>query len=178
MTLADVASLEREQLKERLSTRAGTDRLLQYIRATFALSEYMHMEDEPGSDMEEGPNTKTKLSNIINGIVRQLIDAEILYEAHYHERVSIAQFFVEWLKDFYAQVEQHASDWLTDVLTAMEKSYANDVSDYGTNVRGSVSYFKALLRSKGFRLPNDWDIPLLQDDSEQGDNDRMDEDEG
>jgi hypothetical protein len=41
----------------------------------------------------------------------------------------------------------------------------------------SISFFKAVFRSSGFHIPTDWDIPLLQDDSEQGD-DPMDEDEG
>jgi hypothetical protein len=177
MGLIDVVSLDRVRLKERLSTQAGTDRLLQYIRATLALPEYMQMEDETSSDMEEGPNTKTKLNNIINGIVRQLVDAEILNEAHYHERVSITQFFVEWLKDFYAQVEQNASDWLTDILAEVAKSYKDDVSEYGKRVMESIHFFKALFRSSGFSIPTDWDIPLLKDDSEQGDG-PMDEDEG
>lgn len=177
MGLNDVASLIKNKLEMRLSTREGTDRLLKLIRATLALPEYMEMEDGTRSDVEEGPNTKTKLSNIINGIVRQLIDAEILYEAHYHERVSIAQFFVEWLKDFYTQVEQKARDWLTDVLVEMARSYENDISEYGDNVRNRVEFLQKVFKSLGFRILTDWDIPLLKDDSEQGD-DPMDEDEG
>ncbi|KAM0206390.1 hypothetical protein ACHAQI_008306 [Fusarium lateritium] len=126
--------------------------------------------------MEEGPNTKTKLNNIINGTVRRLIDAEILYEAHYHERVSIAQFLVEWLKSFYTQVEEKARDWLTDIIAEVQSWYEDDVSEYGERVMENIQFLRALFRSLGFRIPTDWDIPLLKDDSEQED-DPMDEDE-
>ncbi|KAM0079973.1 hypothetical protein ACKRZS_007879 [Fusarium odoratissimum] len=95
MTLSDVASLKKEKIKARLKTKKGTHRLLKLILATIALPEYIGLEDGVRDDIEEGPNTKTKLNNIINDIVRQLMNAEILYERHFNQKVTIAQFFVK-----------------------------------------------------------------------------------
>ncbi|KAL5591296.1 hypothetical protein FOVSG1_010185 [Fusarium oxysporum f. sp. vasinfectum] len=95
MTLSDVASLKKEKIEARLKTKKGTHRLLKLILATIALPEYIGLEDGVRDDMEEGPNTKTKLNNIINDIVRQLMNAEILYERHFNQKVTIAQFFVK-----------------------------------------------------------------------------------
>ncbi|RKK93244.1 hypothetical protein BFJ68_g15612 [Fusarium oxysporum] len=166
-----VASLKEKDIEDRLSTKEGTDRLLQLIRATLALPEYMGLQDGVRDDMEEGPNTKTKLNNIINDIVRQLMNAEILYEKHYHTRVTIAQFFVEWLKDFYSQVNEAATEWLIDVMVAIENWYRDDTSIYGEWVKRMVREFREDLRLGAFEIPTDWDIPLLDDDP-------MDEDEG
>ncbi|RBA22505.1 hypothetical protein FPRO05_00852 [Fusarium proliferatum] len=178
MTLKDVASLKKSDIETRLKTEEGTDILLKYIRATIALPEYMGMEDGVRDDMEEGPNTKTKLNNIINDIVRQLLNAEVLYEKHYHKKVAIAQFFVEWLKDFYSEVDKKATQWLTDVMVIMKDWYRDDKSFYGEWVKTMVSEFREDMRLAPFNIPTDWNIPLLEDDpmEDPSDGDPMDED--
>jgi hypothetical protein len=99
------------------------------------------------------------------------MNAEILYERHFNQKVTIAQFFVEWLKDFYSPVDEKATEWLTDVLVVIKDWYKDDKSFYGEWVRKMVSEFREDMRLASFQIPTDWDIPLLEDDP-------MDEDEG
>ncbi|KAH7191785.1 uncharacterized protein B0J16DRAFT_379674 [Fusarium flagelliforme] len=77
------------------------------VRAVFSFFEYMNLsQDESGFNA----NPKGKLVNIINQTVRQLLYAEVLYEAEHGERVLIAQFFRERYTAYCEKVTEKAQE--------------------------------------------------------------------
>ncbi|OBS25926.1 hypothetical protein FPOA_06459 [Fusarium poae] len=176
ITYADINLVKGQlmQLNEPVSLVSITQQLqedaldvLKRIRAALAFFDYMNMEEDLPYN---GADPKGKLNNIINEVIRQFISAEVLYERHHGERVNIAQFFREWFIDYCQVVTSRALVWLPKALRAVEKFYEGDTSKAADSAREFVEVCRGRLQ-RTTEIETDWDIPLLDGDEENDDED-------
>ncbi|KAJ4024643.1 hypothetical protein NW766_000883 [Fusarium irregulare] len=162
MTLDNPISLKDDDLEEDLRNRPTW--VLQVIRATFAVFDYLNM--EPTSSTPRSPNTSGKLQNIIAQIIEQFLYAEKLYEDHHPgSNITIALYFREWLTDYFETVSINARTWLVDVMKRVLIFYKNKEGKDADKAREMIYELREGIDI--LVIDTNWDT-LLDDDVEMG----------
>jgi hypothetical protein len=89
--------------------------------------------------------------------------------------VAAAQFFVENLKDHYAEVGLHAREWLEAAIEALEAELGRSSGDRALEIRRAIDSFQKNMVHG--RVNTAWCIDLLTDDDELSEGDVDDDDD-
>ncbi|RSL94203.1 hypothetical protein CDV31_014405 [Fusarium ambrosium] len=138
----------------------NVNKLLAALRATVSMFDYMNS----GSD---GPYVSMKLLNIVNNVVLQISYAENLWERHVGTNISpgFANFFVEWLKDWYTYVvTPKAQEFLRGAIAEIRKVWENETGREARQVMEAVVMLEG--RIDTLAIDVDWEIEAFASDDE------------
>ncbi|KAH7134336.1 hypothetical protein EDB81DRAFT_949670 [Dactylonectria macrodidyma] len=133
------------------------DYVLGILRAGVATFSYMN------SQGSSGPNVFSKLTNVINDIPLQLVHAENLFQTeHRGIQVTIAQFFVEWLRDYYGEVTTRAKAFLGGVIKAVKRHWGLRTGEKAKQVMEIIGSLEPQIVNLYIRT--DWETPIFDED--------------
>ncbi|KAJ3535964.1 hypothetical protein NM208_g6914 [Fusarium decemcellulare] len=129
---AKLAELMKKDGKSQKQLWDNAKKIFARIRAGFSAFRYMQLDP-----------TKKKFNNIVKDIRVQFEFAESVYNKKYpDEKVQLADYWIEWLKDYYAHVKTKAKANMLDIVAEMRAEVQGDTGSKAKMIRTVLGSFE------------------------------------
>ncbi|KAF4989554.1 hypothetical protein FDECE_14673 [Fusarium decemcellulare] len=151
-----VTRLLRKGGKSTKEVRDDTTKLLARIRGAFSTFRYMELDQ-----------TQKKLNNIVKEVRVQCEFAEKVYNKKYpNEKVRLADYWIEWMKDYYEHVTKTAKDNVLDIVAEVLAQTKGETGPLANKVNKAMGTFRKVatngvrvhIDTSGFPTDGDTDM--------------------